>query len=306
MIGIARGFASLLLALFVASCATPPATTPSPIPPSAAVLSSPHPSVAAIPSIPSIPALRRWEYSLPSSGCARFYENGNPPIVASRHDFGELQEFCFQQFVSLHSTATRGAIWSAQHLTAAVARGGDITCRYQGGFRVVSEIDRENRASQSDYDGHGADWQIGHMVPANDMPNTATQMETFTFANAVPQASEFNPDEWAELEGQVHELAKQAGELFIVTGPIYADAGISVLNGRVGIPTHVFKAIYNPRTRRATVFIAENIDDPALEQISLARLANDYGIEPFPSLETERWRAWSLPPRRQFDCVPGH
>jgi endonuclease G len=249
---------------------------------------------------------QRWSWQLPESGCATFYVDEQPPIVLSEHDFGDLEEFCFRYFSVLHSTDTRGAIWSAMFLTRRMALGGDCITR-SGSFRVQPGLRREDRASASDYAGHGADWEIGHMTPADDMPTKATQRQTFVFSNAVPQASELNAPTWAALENQIHNLAEDvSGGLYVVTGPVYGNQPIRRLSGRVGIPTHVFKAVYDPAGERATAFVAVNRHDADIEQISLNDLEEDYGVVAFPSLpESVRSQAaaWELAPRRNRQCI---
>lgn len=299
-VSIAVQFACVLL---LASCATP--TTQEP--PRNETLTLP-PAIVAGPPIESFNAeIRRWanSWNLEESDCPNFYIDAAAPVVQSDHDFGEALEFCYTHFSVLHSSQTRGALWSATYLTPYLSRRGDCISRGRFSFRVQQGVAAEERASPRDYRGSGHLWEIGHMTPANDMPSLATQRETFVFSNAVPQASDFNGEEWAELENRIHNLAQDVDEgLYIVTGPIFASETIQRLNGRVGIPTHVFKAAYDPANGRAIVFLAENIDDPQIEQLSLARL-EDYGITAFPALseivrsDDERWE---LPARQNREC----
>lgn len=248
-----------------------------------------------------------WSWQLQDSDCPGFYFERGAPIVVSTHDFGDLEEFCYRYFVVLHSTETRGAIWSAMLLTRNMSLRGDCINRQRVGFRVERSLPSSQRASSSDYRGHGADWEIGHMTPADDMPTIPTQKQTFVFSNAVPQAAELNSPTWATLENQIHNLAQEVSDgLYVVTGPVYANQTIRRLNHRVGIPTHIFKAVYDPSADRAIAFIAENRHDASVRQLSLSELGEDFGIVAFPRLP-DRVRSnaeeWTLPERRNRECT---
>ncbi|MDX2274208.1 MAG: DNA/RNA non-specific endonuclease [Hyphomonadaceae bacterium] len=240
-----------------------------------------------------------------SSECDEFYEDGQPPIIFSTHDFGDVQEFCYTHFAVVHSTATRGAIWSVQSLTRENALLGDCISRPDVGFHQQDGLGSDNGASASDYTRSG--WQIGHMTPVDDMPDFDTQRQTFVFSNAVPQAPRLNSPRWSGLENQIHNMAEDVPDgLYVVTGPIYADENIRMLNGRVGIPTHVFKAVYDPAGNRARVFIAANRNTATILQMSLAELEREYGIVAFPTLSSEvrsQEEQWTLPRRQHRRCV---
>lgn len=293
----------LVCVMLLASCATP--TTQAP--PREETLTLPPPIVSVPPIESFTTAIRTWanSWNLEESDCPNFYIDATAPVVQSDHDFGEAVEFCYTHFSVLHSPQTRGALWSATYLTPYISQRGDCFPRGRFSFRVEQGVASEYRASLRDYSGFGHLWEIGHMTPANDMPSPETQRETFVFSNAIPQAAGFNGDEWAELENRVHNLAQDLPEgLYVVTGPIFAADVIQRLNGRVGIPTHVFKAVYDPANERAIVFVAENIDDPQIEQVSLTRL-EDYGITAFPTLANEVRSGdeqWELPARENREC----
>lgn len=90
------------------------------------------------------------------------------------------------------------------------------------------------------------------------------------------------------------------------TGPIYANHGMERLNGRVGIPTHVFKAVYDPGAQRARVFIARNRHTAAIGQVSLRTLQDTYGVIAFPRLPENVRRDdhdWNLPDAANRRCL---
>ena len=62
----------------------------------------------------------------------------------------------------------------------------------------------------------------GHQAPSADFSSNLELMkESFTLSNAVPQQGDgFNRHIWKEFEDLVRKLAKDRGEIFVITGPI--------------------------------------------------------------------------------------
>src|SRR3712207_8600601 len=54
--------------------------------------------------------------------------------------------------------------------------------------------------------------------------------------------------------------------------------------GRVLVPTHVFKAVYDPQTQTSAAYLAENKSGDDYEVVSVRRLEEMAGIEIFPGL----------------------
>jgi endonuclease G len=71
-----------------------------------------------------------------------------------------------------------------------------------------------------------------------------------------------------------------------------------LVGGRVSVPTHIWKAIYDPR-RGAAAYITLNRPGFLYSEISIAELARLTGIDPFPALSpTIKATAMSLPAPR--------
>src|ERR1700712_5404582 len=116
------------------------------------------------------------------------------------------------------------------------------------------------------------------------MPTDEAQAQSFSLANVIPQAPRLNRVLWEEIESSVRNLAIQDGDVYVVTGSIFQGNELQALQGRVLIPTAVFKAIYDPASRRAGAYLANNTDDSGYEAISIAQLTQLTGIDVFPGL----------------------
>ncbi len=137
------------------------------------------------------------------------------------------------------------------------------------------------------------------MAPTAEIPTAIAQGESFSLANMAPQVPDMNRGVWAEIESDVRNLAVGQGELYVVTGPLFDVASAPRLNTRVAIPTAYYKAVYNPRTGETGAYVAWNEDDARVAIVSIARLRDASGFDPFPALpETMKTKTMALPPAR--------
>jgi endonuclease G len=56
------------------------------------------------------------------------------------------------------------------------------------------------------------------------------------------------------------------------------------MNGRVLVPTHYYKAIYDPQRQEAGAYVLENKENAVPNVISIAALATMSGVQVFPKL----------------------
>ena len=53
---------------------------------------------------------------------------------------------------------------------------------------------------------------------------------------------------------------------------------------RVLVPTHIFKAVYDPKRNQAAAYLVENAAGDQWRSVSIAELQQITGIDPFPGL----------------------
>jgi endonuclease G, mitochondrial len=149
-------------------------------------------------------------------------------------------------------------------------------------FHEESRLPPDERADLDDYARSGFD--RGHLAPAADMPDRQAQHESFSLANMIPQDPQSNRGLWSGIESAVRGLARKSGELYVVSGPIFQGATLRRLRGRVLVPTHIFKAVYDPKRNQAGAYLVENADGDQWRSVSIAELQQITGIDPFPGL----------------------
>ena len=149
------------------------------------------------------------------------------------------------------------------------------------------------------------------MAPAGDFTeNPAAMSRSFYTSNIVPQNPDNNRGIWVRLEKNVRGWAKQKGEVYVVTGPIFYNNKpykprnwISLTNKKenyvideyndddlvdpqtglknkelkklaaqngIAIPTHLYKIVYDPRAKQGIAFVVPN---KSLPPQSLAQYA---------------------------------
>src|SRR3954470_3927662 len=160
----------------------------------------------------------------------------------------------------------------------------------------------KDRAELADYVRSGYD--RGHMSPSGDMATPEARHQSFSLANMVPQNPCNNEVLWEGIESAVRDLASAEGEIYVVTGPIYEGTNIPFLNGRVGVPSRIYKAVYDPARHAAAAYLTPNADTMGWQGISINELAQITGIDPFPAIPAEiKTVAMPLPaPQSHFGC----
>ena len=187
---------------------------------------------------------------------------------------------CFTGFALLYSAQRRTALYAAEHLTRASIDAARAIPR-SGRFHPEAALPAEDRAELADYAYSLLD--RGHLAPEGDMPSAGASHESFSLANIVPQAPSINRGVWEGIERRVRAEAWLRGSLYVVTGPAFMGADVGSV-GQVSIPTHLWKAIYDPARKQAGAYIVENVDGARVRQISLVDLARMTGVEVWPGL----------------------
>ncbi len=236
---------------------------------------------AAVPSAPVHPAPRT---AAPSgfAACPQFFPAA-PPAVPDREAL-KPRELCYDAFAILHSGKTKTPVYVVQRLTRDTltdAKDEKRTNRFFADARLPSA----ERATLDDYKGSGYD--RGHMAPAADMPTAQAMAQSFSLANMVPQAPENNRGAWAKAVEKATRryVMRTGGPVYVFSGPVYQGRTQRIGPGRVWVPTHLFKLVYDSKANRAWAHWIENRDDArAGRPISYEELVRRTGVDFLPGL----------------------
>ncbi|KQP88870.1 DNA/RNA non-specific endonuclease [Methylobacterium sp. Leaf117] len=234
--------------------------------------------------------------------CSTLFAEGRRPEITNVKLDQRLVPLCYDAFAVLHSGVARTPLYAAERLTregVSAARGIDRI----DAFHDEDALPPDDRALLEDYVRSGFD--RGHMAPAGDMPTEAAQAQSFSLANVVPQDRAVNRGLWAAIEESVRRLSTRRGTLFVVTGPVYSGGSVRAINGRVLVPTQLFKALYDPATGEAGAYLVPNADDASWRAVSLDFLRQETGLDVFPTLPAAaKATAMALPEPRAYSRGP--
>lgn len=218
--------------------------------------------------------------ALTGDACSTRYVYGNKPQLTNAKLAAKTRTLCFSAYSVLHSGVTRTPLWASEHLTYAELL---MDIDRKDNFHAEDSLPADERAELADYAGSGYD--RGHLAPAGDMPSIEAMSESFSLANMTPQNPSNNRGLWSSIESKTRDMAMQRGELYVVSGAIFAGASIQRINNRVFVPTSYFKAIYDANTGESGAYLVANDANKNYKMVSINELIKTAGIDPFPSID---------------------
>ena len=228
-----------------------------------------------------------------SSACAEQFYKEVPPFLAKESLSKNTYPLCFNGFNVMYSGVSKTPLWVAEALTP--KRLSQKIPR-EDSFHEELKVPTAYRATLADYKASGYD--RGHMAPNADMPTKASQSDSFSLANMVPQAPKKKKKVWRELEEATRAIVtKQKHDVYVVTGPTFTGKKLKTIgNSKVIVPTAVFKAIYIPKTGAIGAYYAPNDNSLNVRVVSICYLEEQLGMNIFPQLTEEQKRnTYKLP-----------
>jgi len=209
--------------------------------------------------------------------CRQFFPNGKPPIIRNVEKL-QTRALCFDAFAILHSGKTHTPVYVVERLNKEILIDAQDNERTDE-FYEEARLPQAERAKLEDYRGSGYD--RGHMAPAADMATGRAMTQSFSLANIVPQNATNNRYAWAKIEKDTRKYVKRAeGDVFVITGPFFGDAETRIGSSQVGVPTHLYKLVYDPEIKRAWVHWIANTEDARIgKPISYEELVQLTGID---------------------------
>ncbi|MCG2584746.1 DNA/RNA non-specific endonuclease [Massilia sp. TS11] len=219
-----------------------------------------------------------------AGNCPAYYVDGRLPEIKNPKLAVATRELCYGVFGVVHSGVTRTPLWSAEFLKPEQIEQAQQLSR-ENNFHAEPRLPPRERAELADYARSGFD--RGHMSPNGDMPDRASQRDSFALANIVPQNGENNRHLWSAIEQATRKLAKRDGGLYVLTGPAYLEARVQKV-GNVLVPSHLYKAVYSPKQKAGAAWFVRNEATEEFEVMNIAQLEDKIGINLMPSLSPQQ------------------
>jgi endonuclease G len=193
------------------------------------------------------------------------------------------QYICHLNYAIHYRYDTKTAEYVVEHLDKADITGA---AKRKDDFRPDPLVDDTKEAHLEDY--KGVPYDRGHLVPAADNRADDKQMsESFFLTNMVPQDPGHNRGIWRILEVGVRNTAL-TNDIYVVSGTIYHPGYQTIGKNKVGIPSELWKVIYNASTGECIGFLFPNAKlstkDLPKYATSVADIENATGMTFFPNL----------------------
>ena len=165
------------------------------------------------------------------SKCPYHYPNGE-----NSFDILDLyEEICYSEFSVIISKKDRRPVYTSYYSNS-IKMQGALSIRRSGSFR--NDYGRARTIYNYSFYSGLKGYDRGHLVPAGDMPDLPSQLESFNFENTIPQLSSTNRGKWADLEADIRRrLTDDANGAYILTGPT------SKINSTTQIPNGIYKLV---------------------------------------------------------------
>ena len=98
----------------------------------------------------------------------------------------------------------------------------------------------------------------------------------------IPQDPNLNRNLWSALESAVRSQAAYQ-PIYVITGALFIGSELQRMKGRVLVPTHVYKLLYDPKQNAAAAYLVENAPDKRHREVSLAELEEIAGVKFLPA-----------------------
>lgn len=206
---------------------------------------------------------------------------------------------CRDGYALNYDPERKTAEWAVEHLTAENLNKKDMFSAVDDS-RVDPQLAVKAQSQKNDYVGVGYVKEM--LVPTDNYKyNDVLYSHTFYLSNAIVM----NPsrvDDWKKMEDYMRSLAKQNGEIFVISGTLYEKgfglgwvgiankeraSGKNATVGKIQVPTHYYKVALIPSQRTAQAFLLPNtsadkggtvqpIPLADLEQAAQIRFAPDF------------------------------
>lgn len=211
-----------------------------------------------------------------SQQCSQFIAAA-PTYTAKPGD----QEICHKNYAVIHSCAAKAPVAVFERLTPAAIQGG---FKRKDDFRPDPLVTSNCSASLADYATIGKTHDRGHMAPAGNNTQSAEIMsESFFLSNMVPQVANNNRGIWKQAETYERQWALTPNtEFYIISGGIFDVGHLKTGNG-LGIPTRLYKIVYEKKSQKVTAYLMPNAALPVADlpkyQTTVAAIEQATGIK---------------------------
>lgn len=204
--------------------------------------------------------------------------------IPGKPSFSTQINICRSGYELSYNPGTKTANWVMEHIKSENVQG---ETERTDKFVQDPAINDNLEATLSDYKGSG--YARGHLAAAGNFRKNEKEMkESFYLSNIVPQVQNCNNSGiWSNLEKTVRQWSITYGEVYTVTGPIYAGEPKYIGNG-VRVPDALFKTVWVPARSQTISFVIPNESLCRMEAedfiVTQVELEKELGYLVFPNI----------------------
>ena len=215
-----------------------------------------------------------------NSSCLKSFYEAKSPIFNRASLAVKTTEICYENFSVMYSGVSRTPLWAAEHLSIEYINNAK-EIRSKVALHAEELLLPDIRSELLDYKDSG--YTYLQLAPEANMSTDRARYDSYSLANIVPRDGKSDKRLWSAIETATQYLAIQRGELFVVTGPLFEGERITRINKHVFVPTHFYKAIYDPIKKEGAAWLIPN-GIGEYKVLSLAELEKRAGINFFPNV----------------------
>jgi endonuclease G len=205
--------------------------------------------------------------------CPQFVVRGAPVSSIKAND----QYLCKGNYAIHYRYDTKTAEYVVEHITLPTITG---PAKRKDDFRPDPAVPKQHQSQLSDY--AGAPYDRGHLSPgADNNQNDQMMSESFFLSNMVPQVPNNNRGIWKQLETWERNWVEEGRDLYIISGGIY-DAGHLVIGNGVGVPTRLYKVIFDKQKGTGVAYLMPNaplpVEDLPKYQVTIKDVEKETGM----------------------------
>ena len=187
------------------------------------------------------------------------FEAALPTYTAKAGD----QELCHLNYAVIHRCEVKAPVAVFEHLTPAAING---PAKRKDNFHPDASVTPACSATLADYAIVGKTHDRGHMAPAgNNTQSDAIMSESFNLSNMVPQVANNNRGIWKQAETYERQWAAAPGtDFYVINGGIW-DQGYQKIGSGLGIPTRLYKIVYEKHSKKVTAWLMPNAALPVAD-----------------------------------------
>lgn len=124
-------------------------------------------------------------------------------------------------------------------------------------------------------------YRVFHLAASGNQATPLAREQSNALTNIVMQNPENNRGDWRKIEEDTRKYILRAkGDVFIISGVVFGQNPEKKGRNGVWVPSHLYKVVFDPSTKKAWAYILENKDLPqSLKPMPYEQAVRQMGVD---------------------------